>query len=806
MKKYRKNHTARIPARADAALRHESARSGAEVLYWHLVQNMLVQRERRNDLPELTPQRAQELFEAWRRGEMADVQLMWDQLEERDDTLMVVLNARLSALAEMPWAVVPDADAVGDDPQRQALAEEQKRVLMSLFTAVENLEDALVHLGMADFRGVAALEIVGDLRGAIDDLRIADNGEPTLAGASGANATATARALGAAPPASKCSLRWEVIEPWNLCRPVRRGPWLYNAEASATPTRLEAFVPGSVIIREAMPIDLPAMYLISSLHHSVHSWDGFLEVFGIPNIFMEMPPATPQDKAQEFDAVVQRLIGEGRGTVPNGAKFHTVETSKDNSQSFEARYKVCREAIITLATGGLLTVGTAPNSGTLAGNAHSDSFSRLCAASARGISSAINRQFVRRVLAEAFPGQPMLVQFELAPEPVDDRKQMAELLSALNAAGWAPSAETVSEMMNFEVQRTQQPPTAPNTQVPPVMNRGDAPGFESPSGRFLRRGDSASEEEDSVESPAESEPPLNEGELEALRLLGAGLNPAQVAADAEYMAEAMKEDLRLTNDDLRVEHSAAAPQEEEEVVANSCNQYEHEEGCDGADDDPSSPDDYAEAEEDERREREMDASSMESAGYTPEEIERVTGIKISDDEEIVTNASCNQHQHATGCMRFAVLKKNKGGRSSGGKKMLGKTGSPNLLEAGDSKRKTKRALVKAFDKAKDGKKVSTGYKMGSHEVTLAPGDKEHWGTHHAERKEHPKKISSDKLAEVTLHGKRENDRGNDVAMEHKGVRLVMTPEKQPTKKTDEPLIPKKNNDRIVGKNWYEPRK
>lgn len=712
MKKYRKKTTSRLPARASAETRHESARSGAEVLYWHLVQNMLVQRERRNDLPELTPQRAQELFEAWRRGEMADVQLMWDQLEERDDTLMVVLNARLSALAEMPWAVVPDADAVGDDPQRQALAEEQKRELMARLSVVENLEDALRHLGMADFRGVAALEITGDA----------------------------------------ARMRWEVIEPWNLCRPVRRGPWLYNAEASATPTRLEAFVPGSVIIREAMPIDLPAMYLISSLHHSVHSWDGFLEVFGIPNIFMEMPPATPQDKALEFDAVVQRLIGEGRGTVPNGAKFHTVETSKDNSQSFEARYKVCREAIITLATGGLLTVGTAPNSGTLAGNAHSDSFSRLCAASARGISSAINRQFVRRVLAEAFPGQPMLVQFELAPEPVDDRKQMAELLSALNAAGWMPSAETVSEMMNFEVQRTQQLPTAPNTQVPPVMNRGDAPGSESPSGRFLRRGDSASEEEDSVESPAESEPPLNEGELEALRFLGAGLNPEQVAADAAFMAEAMRES---TIDELR----STKPD-------NAALRADGEEG-----------------------------NVEESGSESPAESVTNAAVRVFKRDNLGRFA-------VTG----AVLKKNKGGRSSRGKKMLGKTGSPNLLEAGDSKRKTKRALVKAFDKAKDGKKVSTGYKMGSHEVTLAPGDKEHWGTHHAERKEHPKKISSDKLAEVTLHGKRENDRGNDVAMEHKGVRLVMTPEKQPTKKTDEPLIPKKNNDRIVGKNWYEPRK
>ena len=455
MKKHRKNHTARIPARAAAETRHLSARSGLEVLLYQLLQSTLVQKERRNDLPELTPQRARELYEAWRRGEMADVQLMWDQLEERDETLFTVLHARLGALAEMPWAVNIDADLAEDI---QPLAESQKRLANELLAAVENLPEALVHLGMADFRGVAALEIVGDLRGTIDDLRMGKNGEPALASESEADAT----------PAP---LRWEVIEPWNLCRPVRRGPWYYNAEASATPTRPEELEAERVILREAQPIDLPAMFLICAKYLSVHAWDAFLEVFGIPNIFLEMPPATPQDKAMEFDAVVQRLIGEGRGTVPNGAKFHTVETSKDNTQSFEARAKWCNEAIIQLATGGLLTVTTQSGSGTLAGNAHSDSFSRLCAASARSISAAINRQFLRPALQAAFAGQPVLVKFELAPEPVDDRKQMAELLAALNAAGWAPAAETVSEMMNFEVQRIQQPPTDTNTQAPPVMNR-----------------------------------------------------------------------------------------------------------------------------------------------------------------------------------------------------------------------------------------------------------------------------------------------------------------------------------------------
>ena len=407
MKKYRKQ-AHRIPARAHAESRHTAARSGVEVLLYQLLQSALVQKERRNDLPELTPARARELYEAYRRGEMADVQLMWDQLEERDETLFTVLHARLGALAEMPWAVNIDADLAED---MQPLAEQQQQLANELLAAVENLPEALVHLGMADFRGVAALEIVGD----------------------------------------KSTMRWEVIEPWNLCRPVRRGPWYYNAEATATPTRPEELDRSAVILREAQPIDLPAMFLICAKYLSVHAWDAFLEVFGIPNIFLEMPPATPEEKALEFDSIVQRLIGEGRGTIPSGAKFHTVETSKDNTQSFEARAKWCNEAIIQLATGGLLTVTTQSGSGTLAGNAHSDSFARLCAATARSISAAINRQFLRPALQAAYPHSPILVSFELAPEPVVDRLKDAQLLATLASAGWKPTNEAVSEMMGFTV-------------------------------------------------------------------------------------------------------------------------------------------------------------------------------------------------------------------------------------------------------------------------------------------------------------------------------------------------------------------
>ena len=227
-------------------------------------------------------------------------------------------------------------------------------------------------------------------------------------------------------------------------------------------------------------------------------------------------------------------------------------------------------------------------------------------------------------------------------------------------------------------------------------------------------------------------------------------------------------------------------------------------GCDGAGDEEAAEQrERREDEEDERREREMDASSMETAGYAPEEIERVTGINLPENEEELATNAARRFYYRDRKGRFNALGfHRKGSRSSKGKKLLGKTGSPNLIEAGDSKRKTKRALVKAFDKAKDGKKVSTGYKMGSHEVTLAPGDKEHWGRDHAERKEHPGKISSDKLAEMTMHSPRKNERANTVTIKDGDNVLVYAPENQPAIPSGGKVNRKQKGKPVVGKNWY----
>ena len=403
--------TDRMAQRFGHAARHLTARTGEQVHVAGLMLDALTQRERQNELPWLTPQRAVELYEAWRRGELADVQRVWEQLEETDDTLGTVLDKRQRALADMPWAILTDAEAIGDDAERARKAELQQAYLQTVFNAVENLEEALVHLGMADFRGAAALEIPGNMQ----------------------------------------RMRWEVIEPWCLARPVRRGPWMYNAKAEASFSTLEALDAELVIVREARPIDLACMFLIVDKMHAIHGWDAFLDVYGNPSIFLELPPATGEQMARVYDALAKRIIGDGRGTVPNGSKFQTVETRQNNCDSFEKRAKWCENAIITVATGGLLTVTAESGSGTLAGNAHTDSFENLVAGSAASISAAINRQFTRRLLAAAFPDDPPLAYFSLAPEPVKERLKDAQLLATLASAGWKPTDEAASEMLGFEV-------------------------------------------------------------------------------------------------------------------------------------------------------------------------------------------------------------------------------------------------------------------------------------------------------------------------------------------------------------------
>lgn len=373
-----------------------------------------------------------------------------------------------------------DADAVGEDPALAELAEQQRKAALALLAQVDNLDSALVKLGEADFYGLAALEVCGSL---------------------------------------ETRMRWEVIEPWHLYQPLPNGPVFYNEQADTIPQRAEELERESVIIRTAPAMHLPVMFLISRMSHSEEQWDAFIDTYGLPNIFFELPAAMDERRALELDAIVKRLTGDGRGTMPNGTKIQTVETQQRDGTLFEQRGKWCRDAIISLVLGGTLTMETAPNSGTLAGNAHADSFAELCEGSAAGIGAAVDEQFLRPLLRKVFPNQPILVSFEFRPVDAEDAQQVAQTLATLKTAGWQVSPETASEMLGFEVEAAPAAAEAPAWQARPFGNTAPAAGVVT----------------NAAENPTD-EAPLTKDELDALALVQNAMDPDVLRKKAAAIA------------------------------------------------------------------------------------------------------------------------------------------------------------------------------------------------------------------------------------------------------------------------------
>ncbi|MBR2125530.1 MAG: DUF935 family protein, partial [Akkermansia sp.] len=472
---------------SQANKKHKNIRKGGrvKVVRYH---DLLRAKRTQNPLSGLNPAKVRRLYELYREGKYADVQLAWDALEEFDDMLGTVLERRQSALGEMEWDVLIDARAVGamslaggslSTPTQggksdlQMLAEAQQDFITRRLRGVENLSDAIKWLGLANFRRYSALEVLP-----------AGSGE-----------------------------RWLPIHHWLLCRPALEGAWCYNETAETSCTRTEPIDMSAVILREvARPIDLVAMFLISAKEAAIDGWDSFLEVFGNPALFFKMPPGTSDDQRDEYAAIIKEISSDGGGVYPDGGEIHTVESSAANADAFSSRAEWCDKALVRRATGGLLTVLAESGSGTLAGSAHMEAFRQIAANDAISIAECINRQYVRRRIAAEFPGEPVLVYFTLTQPVINDRVATVNMLCQLAGQRWRATDEAVSEEVGVEVHTEEVQSTnyevrsensAPAAQVP-VMNIGT----EVPcSDGVVVNANS------DLEDAANGEPPLTEDEL-----------------------------------------------------------------------------------------------------------------------------------------------------------------------------------------------------------------------------------------------------------------------------------------------------
>lgn len=469
-----------------------------------------------NPLAGLDEYRLISLFDEGERGAYATLQWLYRFLEKRNPTARAVKRRLLSALGKLQWDI-KTVDA-GDDAAKKTMAEAQAKTLRAAYDRLTNLRGALNHLASADLRGFAHVEKIygGSLPGK------PESGDPN---------TIT-------------ELR--VVEQWFWVRDGLYGVWAYNAGAKQGVTWGQVVDLTRFIVRE---VDDPANEIIAKLHvrqeASDADWDGYLERFGIPTVFIEGPPNVPPEKEAEYQRTAEQIASNASGYIPNGAKPHTVAPGTGSSV-FKERLDYLDGQIVIAATSGKLTILAESGAGTLAGAAQKDAFDEIAQAIANNVSEAMQRDFDADILAAAHPGEPVLAYFEYAAVDEKDGSKALDDAGKANAAGYEMDETELSEKSGYKLKRF-----APGI-LPPGNNNAQQPSAGAPAPQT---------EKTAATPPAESATPAPDpaasAPLDATKVKTA--TAAQLGVTPEYLAPAEDalqqlitdaQDGELTNEEL----------------------------------------------------------------------------------------------------------------------------------------------------------------------------------------------------------------------------------------------------------------
>jgi len=375
-------------------------------------------RDQYNPLRGMSLQKLLALLDAGERGQYADLQWFYHFMERSDAMVFSVLQRRRAALLSCDWDIRQVAEvAPGNLPPTGAkhdtvLADEQVAMLREAYDRIENLRDAVSFLFSGFFRGYAHLE-----------KHYADSGLVT---------------------------RLEPVEQWFWVRDGMYGDWEYNQNAVSGRYRGVPIDPLNFVILDTIPLNrlLSMLYLGRAL--AMKDWDSFLEVYGIPSVFLVGPPNTPDSKAEEYHKIAEQLISDGRGYLPNGSDIKYVNGGGSHPP-FQERIDYLDRQITLVATGGLLTMLTQSGSGTLAGNAHMETFMQIARGDSLTVSEVLQEHFDAPLLAEFFPGQPVLAYFEFAPSVSEQSSRVVDDAFKLSKAGVRIDPAELSEKTGYRL-------------------------------------------------------------------------------------------------------------------------------------------------------------------------------------------------------------------------------------------------------------------------------------------------------------------------------------------------------------------
>lgn len=394
-----------------------------------------------NPLWNINERQAQLVYDFARSGNYAQIQYLYNEIEERDPTLLVCVTRRTSAVAELDWRVVRSDERLNRNADK-ALIQEQIKCVETAIAKIDNMPDALEHLALSSFRGFSIVAPVHNIAG---DARHLD-----------------------------------LIDTWNMCYDRQGQSWYFNPTASSfmMPTSeigrnsfkgLEYVPPEQIcaVVRKRQ-IDWPAMQIYLRLAIGERDWGRFLETYGLPPVIITMPEFTSKEEQEAYVQAAESVFKGRSGVVPYGSNVSYGSESR-GTNPFTEFIEHQQKLVVMMATGGTLaSLAESTGLGNGASDVQQDEWNRIIRADKRIISNAINKQICEPILRNCkdFKGKPILAEFQLDDTPKPTPKEMLELAGAASSAGFEMDAEELSQACGFTLRKKAEGGFGMNAEAP----------------------------------------------------------------------------------------------------------------------------------------------------------------------------------------------------------------------------------------------------------------------------------------------------------------------------------------------------
>ena len=367
---------------------------------------------------------AQDIFDAARRGNFATLGRVYAEIESADPTLLVVSERRGGALADLAWRM---KDADGRAPGFDAgLAREQAAAAEGMLAGAENFGEAVEHLATAFFRGAA-----------LTQPRFLTDG--TLVG-------------------------FANIPTEMVCYDASRDLWQLNPDLTPQDPGPDApgladVAPedGMVSVARRRHIDYPALLIYIRAALGERHWARFVDRFGLPPAVLTMPAMASKEEEAKFLQAAKAAADGRTVALPNGSGV-TYAADARGVNPFSEYLRHQQELVVLMATGGLLTTLAESGSGTLAGNAHLETWRQVVRKDARIVGEAIQAQLIAPWLRRKFPDRPVCSVFDFDAEPAPTASEVLDDAVKARQAGYEIDAKELSEKTGYTLKAAPQAP------------------------------------------------------------------------------------------------------------------------------------------------------------------------------------------------------------------------------------------------------------------------------------------------------------------------------------------------------------